>query len=311
MTGLRRLGRTGLDVSTLTLGTSALTATARHDVAEAGATVALALEHGINAIEIDAGDIEAARLIGGILKRENARDVHVFARTTSLVRFDLPSPHVPVQRAYPGRHIRAQTEALLATLGVERLAVQQLHAWCPEWQHEGDWLEECARLREEGKIAGVGVSLFDHDVVAGLEIVASGLIDTVQAMYNVFDPAAAAVLFPLCRQHDIGVIARAPLYYGAFGGTLAFGADDWRDRYFFEEHRLETRERVRRLADKVASDGSVGELALRFALSHPAVSTVAIGMRNHAQLDANLRAADAGPLPDATLAALARHAWLC
>ncbi len=115
----RRLGRTGLDISGLTLGTSALAAAARSDVAEAGAMVALALDRGVNAIELDAGDSATARLLGEVLRRENARDrVHILVRATSLVAFDLPSPHVSVQDAYPGRHLRAETEALLATLGV-------------------------------------------------------------------------------------------------------------------------------------------------------------------------------------------------
>jgi aryl-alcohol dehydrogenase-like predicted oxidoreductase len=308
----RRLGRTGLDISELTLGTSALAAAVRSDLAEASAMVALAIDRGVNAIELDAGDSGAATLLGEILRRENACDrVHVFARATSLVPFDLPSPHVPVQDAYPGRHIRAETDALLATLGVERLTLQQLHAWCPEWQHEGDWLETLERLHEEGKIAGFGVSLFDHDVAAGFEIVASGQIASVQAMYNVFDPGPARALLPLCRKHDVGVIARAPLYYGALGGRLDFSPDDWRRTYFFDEHRSETSERVERLRTVMPSDQSIADTALRFCLSHPAVSTVAVGMRNRAQLEANLRAVLAGPLDPDTCAALVKHAWLC
>ena len=274
--------------------------------------VALALDRGVNAIELDAGDSVAATLLGEIFRRENARDrVHVFARATSLVPFDLPSPHVPVQDAYPARHLRAETDALLATLGVERLALQQLHAWCPEWQHEGDWLEMLERLREEGKIAGFGVSLFDHDVAAGLEIVASGRIASVQAMYNVFDPGPARALLPLCRKHDMGVVARAPLYYGALGARLDFPPDDWRRAYFFDEHRSETGERVTRLKTLTPPDRSTADTALRFCLSHPAVSTVAVGMRNRVQLEANLQAALAGPLDADTRISLAEHAWLC
>lgn len=308
----RRLGRAGLDLSELALGTSALAAAARSDAAEAGAMVALALDRGVNAIELDAGDGVTATLLGEILRRENARDrIHVLVRATSRVAFDLPSPHVPVQDAYPGRHLRAETEALLATLGVERLALQQLHAWCPEWQHEGDWLETLEQLREEGKIAAFGVSLFDHDVTAGFDIVASGRIASLQAMYNVFDPGPARALLPLCRKHDVGVIARAPLYYGALGGGLDFPPDDWRHAYFFDEHRRETRERVERLKAVTPPGQSVADVALRFCLSHPAVSTVAVGMRNRVQLEANLQAALAGPLDADTRISLAEHAWLC
>lgn len=308
----RRLGRTGLDISELTLGTSALAAAARSDASEAAAMVALALDRGVNAIELDAGDGAAAALLGEILRRENARDrVHILMRAKSLVAFDLPSPHVPVQDAYPGRHLRAETEALLAILGVERLALQQLHAWCPEWQHEGDWLETLERLRAEGKIAGFGVSLFDHDVTAGFEIVASGRIASVQAVYNVFDPGPARALLPLCQKHDVGVIARASLYYGALGGALNLPPDDWRRAYFFHGHRRETAERVERLRTVTPPGQSIADTALRFCLSDPAVSTVAVGMRNRAQLEANLQAALTGPLDTETRTSLAKHAWLC
>ena len=300
----RRLGRTGLNVSECAFGTSAL----KHCTpAEAGATLALAFDRGINAVEIDAGDGETVSALAEALKTEPDRGVQVFARATSLVRLDLPSPHVPAHQAYPGKHLRAEAEALLARLGIERLALLQLHAWCPEWLHEGDWLETLEALRREGKIAGFGVSLFDHDAEAGLEAVASGRIDSVQVMINVFDPVAAAALLPLCRRHDVAVIARSPLYYGALAGTRDYPGDDWRRGYFFEEHRQETRERVARLAREA---GPLAETALRFGLSHPAVSTVAVGMRSPEQVETNVRALVQGPLEADALGSLARHAWL-
>jgi aryl-alcohol dehydrogenase-like predicted oxidoreductase len=302
---LRRLGRTGLAVSELSFGTGAI---AMADPMEASAAIACALDAGINGFEIDAGDVAAATLLGQVFAREGARHrVHVFARATSRVRFDLPSPHVPAGRAYPGAHLRAEAEALLARLGVERLALLQLHAWCPEWLHEGDWRAATERLRGDGKIAGMGVSLFDHDVDAGLEAVASGAVDAVQVMANIFDPSAAAALFPLCQRHDVGVIARSPFYYGALAGRCAqsFGPSDWRDAYFYAAHRRETEERVRALGPAAAAT------ALRFGLSHPAVSTVAVGMRSRTQVEANAAAEGEGPLDAKSLAALARHKWLC
>lgn len=314
MMRFRRLGRTGLDISELTIGTAML---GTGDPREAEAMVARALALGINAIEIDSSDGAAASLIGAVLRRGGARDrVHVIARVSSLVPFDLPSPHVPADRAYPGRHIRAETEALLARLGVERLALQQLHAWCPEWRGEGDWQETLKRLREEGKIAGCGVSLFDHDVAAGLEIVASGAIDAIEVMYNIFDPGAAAALFPLCQRHDVGAIARSPLYFGALAsgpdGMRGFAPGDWRDAYFYPAHRRETETRARQLAQRVAPpDRSLSDLALRFSLSHPAVSTVAVGMRTVAQLEANIAATRHVPLDTERLRTLAGHKWLC
>lgn len=301
----RRLGRTGLTVSEATLGTARLTAS---DRGEASAMLSLALERGVNAIELDAGDTEAARLVGEVLKNENAAHrVHIFARATSPLRLDLPSPHLPAGQIYPGAGLRADTERLLASLGVERLASLQLHAFSAEWLGEGDWLETLQTLRTGGKIAAIGVSLFDHDVESGFAPVAGGAIDTLQMLFNPLDPApAASGLLASCRQHDIGVIARAPLYYGALAGkTRGFAADDWRAAYFHEAHARETEARI------AAIGGDTAALALRFAISHPAVSTVAFGMRTREQLVANLAALEAGPLAPEQLVALKPHAWLC
>lgn len=284
----------GLSVSECTIGTAAL----GRDPVEAKPMLALARDRGVNAVEIDAGDHAAVELL------KEHREIHIFARATSRIPFALPSPHIHAQQAYPGHHLRAETEALLRTLGVERLALLQLHAWCPEWLHEGDWLETLGRLRDEGKIAGMGISLFDHDVTAGLEAVASGLIDAVQVMLNVFDQSAIAAL-PLCEANKVGVIARSPLYFGALAGrTQGFAPDDWRATYFYEDHRRETEGRVARLANPL-------ETALRYPLSYAAVSTVAVGMRSRKQLEANLEAIVRGPLSADEIAALAAHRWLC
>ncbi|WP_158298918.1 aldo/keto reductase [Sphingomonas psychrotolerans] len=303
----RKLGRAGLDLSELAIGVSA------GDPGDTAAAIASAFDLGVNTVTICAGDREAAGLLAGT---GGIRAVHVCATATSRVPFDLPSPHVPAWQAYPGSHLRAEAEALLGRLGIERLALVQLPAWCPEWLHEGDWLETLVRLRDEGKIAGFGVSLFDHDLDAALEAVASGLIDAVQLMYNIFDQGAAAALLPLCEKHNVGVVVRSPLYYGAitpaFARTPAFPDGDWRSGYFFDEHRCETAERVRQLEGLVAPpDRSVTDMALRFCLSHPAVSTVAVGMHQRMHLEANLRAIEQGPLEADRHAALAQHKWLC
>lgn len=314
----RSLGRAGLSVSELAVGTAGLEGSAggTSDAGESGVALALALERGVNAVELAAG-AGAEALVGDMLKREGARQrVHVFSRVASLVRFDLPSPHVPADQAYPGCQVRAQTEATLARLGVERLACQQLHAWCPEWLGEGDWLETLVRLREEGKIAAIGVSLFDHDTDAALAVVASGAIDCIQLMFNVFDPSAAEALLPLCRKHGVGVIARSPLYYGALSATVhrsdPFPVGDWRADYFFDQHLGETRERVLDFEPEADFAGcETAALALRFCLSHPAVSTVAVGMRTRAHVEANLAAIADGPLDPDTLERLRPHRWLC
>ena len=216
---------------------------------------------------------------------------------------------------FPAGHLLACVEAALRTFAVERLALLMLPAWQTEWSKEGAWRQTLQRLKEEGKIAAFGVAPFDHEPGAAREVVELAAVDCVEVMYNPFDPEAAADLFPACQEKGVGVIARSPLYAGAISpgwGEAPFPADDWRASFFYPEHRDETRERVQRLAADTASlGGTVTETALRFALSHPAVSTVAIGMRTRAHVEANLAAAELGPLDAETLKRLGAHKWLC
>ncbi|WP_404336935.1 aldo/keto reductase [Sphingomonas sp. MMS12-HWE2-04] len=304
----RRLGRTGLTLSECTLGTATL---AQVDPQQARAAIARAFDRGIDAVEMRAGDGAAAAL----LRDAGHREIHVLARVDSLIPFDLPSPHVLAHQAYPGHHIRAQAEALLTALRVERLGVLLLPDWCPEWLEEGDWRETLQRLRDEGKIAGFGIALFDHDADAGLSAVASGAIDCVEVMVNLFDPSAAVALLPLCQKHDVGVIARSPLHYGALAArspdwTRTLPREDWRRSYFFDAYRHETHQRVERIARGIPGVATAA-LALQFAQSSLAVSTVAVGMTQAAHVDANLGYFGTDPLSSAQFALLSSHKWLC
>lgn len=309
---MRPFGKTGLSVSELSFGTSAL----ERGGEEARSALLLALERGINAVEIEAG-CAAEATVGDVLRQQRPQsDVHIFSRVRSLVPFDLPSPHVPAQQAYPGNHLRSETEASLNRLGVERLGCQMLHAWCPEWLEEGDWLETLVRLREEGKIAAIGVSLFDHDLDSGAQVVASGAIDCIEFMFNIFDQRAGSSMLPHCERHDVAAIVRSPLYYGALSSRFAtrgpFAQDDWRRAYFYEAHRAETEQRVAEVGKlAVALDESISDLAIRFAISHPAVATVAAGMSSRAQVEANVRAVGRGGLDADAIAELRQHRWLC
>jgi aryl-alcohol dehydrogenase-like predicted oxidoreductase len=313
----RRLGRSGLDVSVLAFNGRGLDPAACKDIdlREAGGALALALDAGVNAIASPADD-EARVRAADLLKREGGgRAIHIISHVPPLIPHALPSPHLHASGVFPAAHIREHTEAALKAFGVERLATQLLAAWQPEWTKEGDWLETLQRLKEEGKIAAFGVAPFDHDPGAACEAASLGAIDCVEVMYNPFDPEAAADLFPLCQEKDVGVVVRSPLYGGAIApgwAKAAFAPDDWRTAFFYPEHRDEIRERVDRLAAEVsAPDETVADLALRFSLSHPAVSTLSLGMRARAHVEADLRAAGRGPLPQEILDRLAAHKWLC
>ena len=83
----------------------------------------------------------------------------------------------------------------------------------------------------------VGVSINDHQPDSALDLIRTGLIDTVQVIYNIFDQSPEARLFPLAKELGIGVLARVPLDEGALTGTIdgaddVFEPGDFRERYF-------------------------------------------------------------------------------
>lgn len=288
----------------IVFGTAALARSA-----DPRALVRYARDRGIRAFDLAADDDVAVAALAGIA----GDDVALFVRATPAVRFDLPSPHIAAGQAWPGERLRHEVEGLLARTGCTRIATLVLDAWCPEWLGEGDWGEAAGRLRAEGKIGGVGISLFDGDVDAGIDAVARGAVDRLWTMFNLFDTGAALNLLPLARERGIAVAARAPLYYGTLCDGLAphFAGDDPRAHRFFADHRRETAERAARIADDLLPGETLAEVATRFALSHPAIESVTIGLRTPAQVDAALAAAAKGPLPPERLRTLLRHRWLC
>jgi aryl-alcohol dehydrogenase-like predicted oxidoreductase len=169
-------------------------------------------------------------------------------------------------------------------------------------------------MKKSGKVRFVGVSINDHQPDSALELIRTGLIDTVQVIHNIFDQTPEQNLYPLCREKNIGVIARVPFDEGSLTGSITedttFPPGDFRVDYFRGDRKKQVVQRVSAIRKDLAGvDGSLPEIALRFCLSHPAVSTVIPGMRKVRNVEANCSVSKKGPLDEATLAILRRHVW--
>jgi len=146
-----------------------------------------------------------------------------------------------------------------------------------------------------------------------LRALGTGLVDSVQVVYNVFDQAPEDELFPYCQQHDIAIIARVPFDEGSLTGTLTpdsrWPEGDWRNSYFNKDHLAATLTRVERLMPLVPDGMDLPELALRFILEHPAVSTTIPGMRRPRHVERNMAASDGSRVPQRLRDALRSHRW--
>jgi aryl-alcohol dehydrogenase-like predicted oxidoreductase len=207
------------------------------------------------------------------------------------------------------------TEESLRNLGVETIDLQQFHVWNPEWVDRDEWRRGFEDLKTQGKVRAVGVSINDHQPDTALGLIETGLIDTVQVIYNIFDQSPERNLFAACIRHNIGVIVRVPFDEGSLAGRITekttFPEGDFRNHYFRDDRRKQVTERVAALVRDVGLEDAshLAGMALRFCLSHPAVSTVIPGMRTTSSVEANAMAAGQGPLPASTLDILRRHGW--
>jgi aryl-alcohol dehydrogenase-like predicted oxidoreductase len=222
-------------------------------------------------------------------------------------------PGSRIRDAFPPEHIRASVAGMLRKLRVPSMDLVQFHVWQDAWADDAGWQGTVEALRREGLVRHVGISVNRREPANVLRTLRTGLIDSVQVVYNIFDQAPEDELFPACRELGIAVIARVPLDEGSLTGSLTEDSrwpdGDWRNSYFTPADLRETVARVEALRALLPAGMPMAELALRFILSHPDVTTVIPGMRTPAHLSANIAAAEAGPLPPELVAALRAHRW--
>jgi aryl-alcohol dehydrogenase-like predicted oxidoreductase len=222
-------------------------------------------------------------------------------------------PEYPANETYPEAHIREYTETSLRNLDAEVIDLQQFHVWDDAWAEDEGWQRAVRALKDEGLVRAFGISVNRWQPTNVLKALGTGLIDSVQVVYNVFDQAPEDVLFPYCRAHNIAIIARVPFDEGSLTGTLSresrWPDGDWRNTYFSPERLAETLDRVERLEMLIPEGMDLPELALRFILETPDVSTTIPGMRRPAHVDRNMAASDGQRLPPRTHEALRAHRW--
>jgi aryl-alcohol dehydrogenase-like predicted oxidoreductase len=223
-------------------------------------------------------------------------------------------PEYALEDCYPSDHIEGFLQKSLKNAGLESFDLLQLHTWNDDWTDENGWSDMLDSLKRQGLIGACGISINRWEPWNGVKAVGSGKIDSVQVIYNIFDQNPEDQLFPACEEMDVAVIARVPFDEGTLTGTLTkettFPDDDWRSGYFTPENLIPSVDRADALRPLIPEGSSMAELALRFILSHPAVSTIIPGMRKLKNVDSNMAASDAGPLDTELLAKLREHRWV-
>jgi aryl-alcohol dehydrogenase-like predicted oxidoreductase len=220
---------------------------------------------------------------------------------------------IPLDEVFPSEHVRDYTHRSLENLGVDSIDLQQFHAWNDEWAGDDRWKRVVSDLKAEGVVGAFGISVNRWEPANVVRALDSGIIDCVQVVYNIFDQSPEDVLFPICQERGIGIIARVPFDEGSLTGTLTsstqWAEGDFRNIYFTPENLTATLARVEPLESVVPPGMDLPELALRFILQHPAVSTIIPGMRRVRNVERNMRVSDGAALPAAVYDGLRAHRW--
>ena len=313
----RKLGKTGLEVSEIGYGAWGIGGKQWLGGNDDESLKALkrALELGLTFIDTALAYAEghSEQLVGKILKQTGAKCA-VATKIPPKNRVWPAQPGADILDVFPRKYVVECTETSLRNLGVDSIDLQQLHVWNPDWVEQDEWKRGLEDIKNSGKVRHIGISVNAHQPDSALAIIKTGLIETVQVIYNIFDPTAATNLLPLCQEHNVGVLARVPLDEGALTATITeqteFEPEEFRAMYFRGDRKKEVAQRVTALRNALgATDETLATTALRFCLSHAAVSSVIPGMRSIRSVEANMPVSGRGPLTPETLEILARHAW--
>jgi aryl-alcohol dehydrogenase-like predicted oxidoreductase len=313
----RPLGRTGLQVSEIGYGAWGIGQTMwlGADDDESMRALNRAADLGVTFFDtaLAYGDGHSEQLVGALVRERD----EPLAVATKIPPKNMvwPAPTgIDPDEAFPADYVIECTERSLRNLGLDTIDLQQFHVWSDDWVGRGSWLDAIEQLKADGRIRAFGVSINDHQPANALALIESGNVDAVQVIYNVFDQSPEDELLPACAEHGIGVLARVPFDEGSLTGTIGpdteFPEGDFREHYFRDGRKAEVGEHVQAILDDLGIErDQLPEVALRYILSHPAVSTVIPGMRSVRNVERNAALGDGRGLPDEQVNALKRHRW--
>ena len=311
----RRFGRLGWQVSEIGYGMWGMGGWTGSEDAESHRALDRAVALGCSFFDtaFAYGMGRSEKLLGELLTRNAGRKLYIATKVPPK-NWKWPGrAETPISDVFPADHVRELTEKSLANLGVDSLDLQQFHVWSDAWVDDDGWKRAVDDLRSEGLIRGFGISVNRWEPANVLKALRTGLVDSVQVVYNIFDQNPEDELFPACRELDVAVIARVPFDEGSLTGTLTrdstWPEGDWRNIYFTADNLAQTLERVDRVRTLLPEGMDLPEMALRFVLTHPAISTVIPGMRKVRNVERNLAASDGGTLPADLVKALRQHRW--
>ena len=316
----RTLGKTGLKISEVGFGAWGIGKGMWGSTSDKESLHALqtAVDLGVNFIDTaliygDDLNYHSEKIIGSFLKTlPKDTKVYVATKIYPQNRCWPADPEVPIEKVFPKKWIYEAVELSLQNLGVASIDLMQFHVWQDAFAESKEWQDAVQDLTRQGKVKHWGISVNDYEPANCLKTLDTGLISTIQFIFNIFHQDPELNLLPYCEKHNLGLIARVPLDEGGLTGTItpATVISDWRQDYFQGKRKKEVYEKVEHLKIIMGPEAeTVAELALRWVMSHPQVSTVIPGMRTKQHVVDNCQALEKGSLPAPLMKELKLQAW--
>jgi aryl-alcohol dehydrogenase-like predicted oxidoreductase len=311
----RTFGRTGWRVGEIGYGMWGVGSWSGADDAESLASLQHSVELGCNFFDTAwaYGEGRSEALLGQLVRANPQARIYTATKIPPKNQKWPARATDTVADTFPPDHIERKVHESLAHARLDSYDLMQLHVWQDSWLEDERWYKKLDELRSQGLFRAIGISLNRWEPWNGVRAVRSGLVDAVQVIYNIFDQNPEDELFPACAEMNVAVIARVPFDEGTLTGTLTkesrWPEGDWRNTYFVPENLIPSVERADALKPLVPADSTMAEMALRFILNNPTVSTIIPGMRKLKNVAANVAASDKGPLPEDLHTRLRAHAW--
>jgi aryl-alcohol dehydrogenase-like predicted oxidoreductase len=311
----RSFPRTGWQWAEIGYGTWGMAGWSGSDDAESLESMERAVALGCNMFDTAwaYGSGHSERLLKQLLANHRGEKIYIATKVPPKNGQWPARAHYTLDEVFPPEHIREYTQKSLDNLGADSVDLQQLHVWTDSWAEDERWQRVVEDLKREGLIKAFGISVNRWEPTNVVKALRTGLVDCVQVVHNIFDQAPEDELLPLCQELKVAVISRVPFDEGSLTGTLtadvSYPKGDWRALYFKGENLRETLDRVESLKHTVPEGMTLPELALRYILEHPAVTTTIPGMRRVRHVEKNLAASDGRRLPAGLLAELRKHRW--
>lgn len=326
----RALGKTGLKVSEVGMGTWQLAGKPWGwdvpDENESMKALYRFVELGGNFIDTawvygrvdEPGDEQgkhcSEELIGKFIKESKNREKIIIASKIPGKNRKWPAwKGVPISEVFPKGYIEEMVDSSLKSLGIDSLDLMQFHVWQDQFAEEGEWKTEIKNITKKGKVKYWGISINDYQPSNCFKTLETGLIDSIQFIFNIFHQRPTEKLLPYAKEHNIGLIARVPRDEGGLTGKLTLQSkfnDDMRSKYFSEERLKLFLPRIKKLEKLLGNEAqTLSELALRWILSFDEISTTIPGTRKVKYVDDNVLVSDGRKLSKKLMDELKQHAW--